>query len=192
MYYLHSFLKNNAEKYGIKNTNELEEEYNTFVYNNKDSIEKTFYEENDFCTTVRGLKIRGTYDTRREADVRAKVLQRKDPNFHVFVGQVGYWLPWDPEADDIEDQQYQSSELNKLVKKYNENKSKRDQFFEQNKKENIEQMTKKDEDDSESQTDDVSSKKDESIFSSEGLMEADDPWVKQKLTSDKFVDIDKK
>jgi hypothetical protein len=41
------------------------------------------------------LKVRGVYDTLREAQVRAKVLQRRDPNFNVFLGQVGYWLPWD-------------------------------------------------------------------------------------------------
>ena len=37
---------------------------------------------------------------------RAKKLQSLDSDFHVFVGQVGYWLPWDPCADKIEDEQY--------------------------------------------------------------------------------------
>ena len=34
------------------------------------------------------------------------MLQRRDSNFNVFVGQVGYWLPWDPQAHQIENQEY--------------------------------------------------------------------------------------
>ena len=84
---------------------------------------------------MRGLKVRGCYETLREAQVRAKVLQKTDPNFHVFVGQVGYWLPWDPEADHIEDQEYQEEQLNELVKGYKEQAQKRDEFYEERRKE---------------------------------------------------------
>ena len=38
---------------------------------------------------VRGLKIRGVYNTQEEANKRAEYLQKIDPNFHVFVGEVG-------------------------------------------------------------------------------------------------------
>jgi hypothetical protein len=38
--------------------------------------------------SVRGLKIRGVYDLREDADKRAKELQETDPDFHVFVGEV--------------------------------------------------------------------------------------------------------
>merc|ERR1711966_61810 len=118
-YFIHQFLESIAENYNL-DRKDIAEKYNTYIYNNSESLEKDFYEKNDFHTTVRGLKVRGVYDTRREAEVRAKVLQRSDQNFHVFVGQVGYWLPWDPEADQIEDQEYTENSLNKLVKKYQE------------------------------------------------------------------------
>ena len=96
-----------------------------------------FDEQNNFQTSVRGVKIRGTYDTYREAQVRAKVLQRIDQSHNVFVGQVGYWLPWDPEADKIQDQEYVNEELNKLMKEYKTNETKRDLFYEEQKREAI-------------------------------------------------------
>ena len=104
-----------------------------FKYANEEAIEAKFHEENNFQTSVRGVKIRGSYNTIREAQIRAKVLQRMDPSFHIFVGQVGYWLPWDPTADKIENQEYQNNQLNEMVKKYKVNEAKRDEFYEQQK-----------------------------------------------------------
>jgi hypothetical protein len=98
--------------------NRINELYEDWKYSRTMELENEFYEMNDFRTTMRGIKIRGTYDTYKEAQVRAKVLQRKDPSFHVFVGQVGYWLPWDPDSDKVQDQQYQEEQLNELVKNY--------------------------------------------------------------------------
>ena len=70
---------------------------------------------NEFKTNIRGLKVRGTYNTRDEAEKRAKKLQTVDSDFHVFVGQVGYWLPWDPCADQIEDESFVNSQLNDMM-----------------------------------------------------------------------------
>ena len=58
-------------------------------------------------------------------------------NFNVFVGQVGYWLPWDPSTEDIKDQEYQEDQLNQLMKKYNENADEKEEFYEQEKQEKI-------------------------------------------------------
>ena len=71
--------------------------------------------------SVRGLKIRGVYATKEEADKQAKHLQEIDQYFHVFVGEVGKWLPWDPDPNSVEDQQYQNEELNDLMKGYKDN-----------------------------------------------------------------------
>lgn len=74
--------------------------------------------------SVRGLKIRGVFNTREEADNRAKELQHLDPYFHVFVGEVGKWLPWDPDVNDtnqVKDQYYYEKELQKLMEGYKEN-----------------------------------------------------------------------
>ena len=139
VYYAHKYLEKNAEKYGLKLEN-LTKDFDDFVYDNKDEIEKEFYEKNDYQTTTRGVKVRGVYDTQREASVRAKVLQQKDRNFHVFVGQVGYWLPWDPCADDIEHEEHTDEQLNKLVKKYKENKKKKDIYYEEEKRKSKEKI----------------------------------------------------
>jgi len=109
------------------------EDLKDFKYANEDVIEERFHEAENFQTSARGVKIRGVYNTIKEAQIRAKVLQRMDPSFHIFVGQVGYWLPWDPSADKIENQEYQNGQLNEIVKKYKVNEAKRDEFFEQQK-----------------------------------------------------------
>jgi hypothetical protein len=70
------------------------------------------------------------YDTNKEAQVRAQVLRKRDPNFHVYVGQVGYWLPYDPDADDIDVQEYQESHLNELMKGYKQNRDQIDSVYE--------------------------------------------------------------
>jgi hypothetical protein len=111
--------------------------YDDWLFTRKDKLESEFYEESEFRTTIRGLKIRGTYDTHKEANIRAQVLRRKDPNFNVFVGQVGSWLPWDPECEQVPEQEYQEEMLNELVKKYQENLDNRDNMYDQLKEEQI-------------------------------------------------------
>lgn len=71
--------------------------------------------------SLRALKVRGVYPTKDEADARAKELQDLDPYFHVFVGEVGKWLPWDPDPNSVQDQEYQNRELNDLMKGYKDN-----------------------------------------------------------------------
>ena len=109
----------------------VDEKFDDFLYAEEENVTKAFNESNDFQTSIRGLKIRGVYESRREAEVRAKVLQRRDPNFHVFVGQVGYWLPWDPNPDNIAEQEYANEQLNTLMKKYQENRAHRDEMYAQ-------------------------------------------------------------
>ena len=120
----------------------ISEMYEDWKYSRNVDLENQFYEMNDFRTTVRGIKVRGTYDTYREAQVRAKVLQRKDPAFHVFVGQVGYWLPWDPESDSVKDQEYQEEQLNELVKNYKINIDNKELFFEEEKRRKLDKARK--------------------------------------------------
>ncbi len=75
------------------------------------------------CTT-RGVKIRGSYPTYDEAQERCKQLQEVDPDFDIFVGEVGKWLPWDPDPNSAGDQKYQEEELQKIVDGYKQNLSK--------------------------------------------------------------------
>ena len=111
--------------------------YEDWKYTRNEVLEREFYDNNNNTTTMRGLKIRGVYDAHKEASIRAQVLRKKDPNFHVFVGQVGYWLPWDPEAEGVQEQEYQEQQLNDLVKMYKENLENRDTLYEQETQEKI-------------------------------------------------------
>ena len=72
------------------------------------------------CST-RGIKIRGVYETYDEAKARADELSKIDPDFDVFVGEVGKWCPWDPDPNSTQDQVYQEKELNDLMKGYKDN-----------------------------------------------------------------------
>ena len=113
------------------------DQYKDFTYKFSDELQKDFDEQNDFKTNIRGLKIRGTYNTKEEAEKRAKKLQGIDSEFHVFVGQVGYWLPWDPCADKIEDETFINSQLNDMMEKYKENTINKDVFYEEQKREKV-------------------------------------------------------
>ena len=111
--------------------------FDDFKYKYNTQLEKQFNDSNDFKTSVRGVKVRGCYDTMQEAQAKAKELQRQDRSFHVFVGQIGYWLPWDPCADGVGDEEYLEEELNTMMKKYKENAVARDLLYEEEKREKL-------------------------------------------------------
>ena len=111
--------------------------YQDFTYKYEAKLQRDFDEQNDFQTSVRGLKVRGVFDTRQAAEDRAKKLSLRDSGFHTFVGQVGYWLPWDPNADKVADEVFQNSQLNDMMEKYQENNVNRDIFYEEQKRDKI-------------------------------------------------------
>ena len=131
IHFIHNFLKETGKNYGLS-VDDLEEKYKDYMFLNGEKLEKEYYEANNFQTTVRGLKVRGVYDTLVEAQSKAKKLQAKDPNFNVFIGQMGYWLPWDPNPLKLDKQEYAEQELNTLVQKYKENADKKDAHFREN------------------------------------------------------------
>ena len=143
--------------------NNFNEEYENFCFKNREDLEKTFNKNNDYKCSTRGVKIRGTYESYQEAELRAKVLQKLNNAHNVFVGQVGYWLPWDPSADSIADQEYSEAELNELMKSYKENQEKRDLHYKEqvnDRKKSVEESVK------------------ESI---EDSLTKDDPWTQKNL-----------
>ena len=77
-------------------------------------------------TSVRGLKIRGVFPTQQEAELRCKMIREADPNHDVYVGPVGLWIPFHPEAYKTGNVQYLEKELNELMheKKKNEDNAK--------------------------------------------------------------------
>lgn len=129
--------KNTIKKDGTLSYRAAQNLYETWLYTREEKLNEEFNEIVDFKTSTRGVKVRGVYDTLREAQVRAKVLQKRDKNFSVFVGQIGYWLPWDPHPDSVQEQEYQEGQLNQLMNKYNENSATREDFYQQEKEEKI-------------------------------------------------------
>jgi hypothetical protein len=112
----------------------INESFNYFVKDQMETLEKEFHEQNDFQTSIRGLKVRGVYDTLQEAQARSQKLRKMENNkFSIFVAQVGCWCPWSPNPDNIEDQEFAETELNTLMKKYKENTDNKTEFFEQRK-----------------------------------------------------------
>lgn len=100
----------------------LEDDFKTYVDNNEEELQKKFDIEHNFQTNTRGLKIRGSYPTQEEAELRCKMLREIDPNHDIMVGPVGMWMPWDPEAYKTGRVEYMEEELNQLMheKQHNE------------------------------------------------------------------------
>jgi hypothetical protein len=126
---LQNFVKENE---GAMKESTLKEQYDDFLYKNREKLEDEFFSKNNFHTTVRGLKIRGVYASQSEAELRSKKLQRSDPLHNIYIGEVGKWLPWDPSPVDVPNQEYAEDQLNTLMKKYKENEEAREMFMREN------------------------------------------------------------
>ena len=109
---------------------QLEDDYKTFLDKNEDRLQDEYSIKNDFNTCVRGLKIRGCYSTQEEAELRCKMLREIDPSHDVYVGPVGLWMPWEPEAYKTGRVEYLEEQLNELMSEKNKNESRAKQAFE--------------------------------------------------------------
>ena len=112
------------------NASSFEDDYKTFIDNNEEELEKEFGVQHNFQTCTRGLKVRGTYASIEEAELRCKMLRELDPNHDVFVGPVGLWMPWDPEAYKTGRVEYMEDELNQLMAEKNKNETHAKNAFE--------------------------------------------------------------
>jgi len=122
------------ERVNLSNTS-MADEYKTFIDNNEEDLDKSFGISCNFQTCTRGLKVRGVYPTIEEAELRCKMLREIDPNHDVFVGPVGLWMPWDPEAYKTGRVEYMEEELNQLMHEKTKNESNAKSAFEQRVKE---------------------------------------------------------
>jgi hypothetical protein len=111
----------------------VKQEYEDFLFKNSAALEEEFFKQNEFRTTIRGIKVRGVFASEAEAAVRAKKLQRSDPNFNIYMGSVGKWMAWEPEPSKVGEQEYANEQLNTLMKKYRENEDARDTFYNEQK-----------------------------------------------------------
>jgi len=113
----------------------IEDDYKNFLDKNEDRLNEKFNRENSFQTSVRGLKVRGVFPTQEEAEMKCKKLREYDPNHDIFVGPVGVWIPWDPDAYKTGRIEFMEDELNQLHQEKMKNEEKAKQEFERRVKE---------------------------------------------------------
>ena len=111
-------------------TMKMEDEYKNFLDRTEDKLEKEFNAKHDFQTSIRGIKIRGSFPSQEEAELRAKVLRKVDPNHDVYVGPVGMWIPFHPEAYKTGKVEYMEETLNELMSEKEKNEEQAKNEFE--------------------------------------------------------------
>lgn len=115
---LEEFVK--EEKVNLHKTT-LDDEYKNFIDAHEEKLEEKYKENYGFQTSTRGLKIRGVYPNQQEAELRCKILRELDPHHDVYVGPVGMWVPWEPEAYKTGRVEYLEDELNQLMNEKQKN-----------------------------------------------------------------------
>ena len=119
------FLKTEHESIMKYNVND---DFKTFVDTNEERLDVEFSEQHEFQTSVRGIKVRGVFASQKEAEMRCKLLREVDPNHDVYVGPVGMWVPFHPDAYKTGRVEYMEETLNQLMseKKKNEDNAKKE------------------------------------------------------------------
>ena len=117
--------KNHLKSFSIEN------DFKNFMDKNEDRITEDFNKKHDFNTSVRGVKVRGSYSSQAEAELRCKKLRENDPHHDIFVGPVGVWMPWDPDAYKTGRVEFIEEELNQLHQEKIKNEEKAKQEFDQ-------------------------------------------------------------
>jgi hypothetical protein len=117
---LQDFCKDEKENLFVTS---LEDDYKNYLDANEEHLLEQFQKEHGFQTSVRGLKVRGSYPTQEEAELRCKLLREVDPNHDVYVGPVGLWMPFHPESYKTGRVEYMEAELNQIMHEKNKNES---------------------------------------------------------------------
>ena len=113
----------------------IRDDYRNFVDRYEEKLESDFSQQNQYQTSTRGIKVRGVFPNQQEAELRCKMLRELDPNHDVYVGQVGLWMPWEPEAYKTGKVEYLEEELNQLMHEKEENEKKAKMEFDKRIKE---------------------------------------------------------
>jgi len=117
----------------------LDDEYKTFMDAKEEALQKEYNELHQFQTNTRGIKVRGVFGSQEEAEMRCKMLREIDPNHDVYVGAVGMWMPFHPEAYKTGRVEYLEKDLNELMS----HKKKNDEISKEQFKERVKESKKK-------------------------------------------------
>jgi hypothetical protein len=126
-----SMLKSLREGHAfLKNPDEVQIDFRSYLAQSSQEIDDEFKAAHgEFKTNIHGFKIRGVYDTVEDASLRAKTIKKFDDKFDVFVAEVGCWCPWSPNVSEIKEVEYSETQLNTLMKKYNEAQDAKDELY---------------------------------------------------------------
>jgi hypothetical protein len=116
------------------NKTKIQEAYDDFLFKEQAKLEEEFHAKNNFRTSIRGFKVRAVARDEKEAEQRAKKLQKNDKYHNIYCSEIGKWTPWDPKPHMIAEQEYAQEELNNLMKKYKENENNKTTFFDEQRK----------------------------------------------------------
>jgi hypothetical protein len=117
----------------------LDDEYKTFIDAKEEQLQKEYNELHEFQTNTRGIKVRGVFGSQEEAEMRCKMLRESDSNHDVYVGAVGMWMPFHPEAYKTGRVEYLEKDLNELMS----HKKKNDEISKEQFKERVKESKKK-------------------------------------------------
>jgi uncharacterized Rmd1/YagE family protein len=109
----------------------IEDDYKNFMDRSEDKLNEKFNKDHSFQTSVRGLKIRGVFSTQEDAEAKSKKLRDQDKHHDIFVGPVGVWVPWDPDAYKTGRVEHMEDELNALHKEKMKNEEMAKNEFEE-------------------------------------------------------------
>lgn len=167
--------KNLQDRYDyLFDVKKLQEEYEFYKSKNSEKLEAEYLEKNNFQTSIRGIKIRGAFETLVEAQRRAEYLKKHDGKFDVYVAEMGCWCPWAPNPTEIQNQEYAETELNTLMKKYRDNLEEKELFY----KQRAEEMRKK------AKEQPLQNQNNDDIEVTDGAEIHEDAGVKASLVSD--------
>jgi hypothetical protein len=99
----------------------LKQERDAFVEQHLDRLEGEFAAAHQFRTSIRGIKVRGSYESLEEAKMRAELLKKRDTYCDTYIAEVGCWCPWDPSPNAVGEAVHAETDLNTIMKKYKEN-----------------------------------------------------------------------
>ena len=107
----------------------VEDDYKNFIDKNEERLNLQFQRDNAFQTSTRGLKVRGVFASQEEAEMRCKKLREDDSSHDIYLGQVGVWMPFDPDAYKTGKIEFMEEELNQLHSEKIKNEMKAKQEF---------------------------------------------------------------
>jgi len=127
------YLKVEAER--VKEESSVEDDYKNFIDKNEERLSAKFQKDNQFQTSVLGIKARGNFNSEEEAREHAKRTRDRDPNHNVYVGPVGTWMVIDPDPYKTKEIEFMEEELNQLHHEKVKNETKAREEFERRIKE---------------------------------------------------------